>query len=162
MAITQSRLKELLDYDPETGVFQRKVATSNTKAGEIAGCKKRVYVIISVDNKLYRAHRLAWLWMTGLWPEQFLDHINMDKHDNRWINLRAATKSQNMANRGPQRNNTSGFKGVVYYKQYKNWVSNIWKEGKLHHIGYFNTAQEAHAAYSAAAIRLFGEFARVA
>jgi hypothetical protein len=166
MTLTQERLKELLSYDPLTGVFIWRIDRGGKKAGDIAGCKKRTYILISVDDRVYRAHLLAWLYMTGEWPDRFVDHHDLDKHNNAWINLRRATKSQNMANVGLIKSNASGFKGVSHYRageRYgKPWQASIGKDGRSRHLGHFATKEEAHAAYVCAAESLFGEFARAA
>ncbi len=166
MELTQERLKELLSYDPLTGVFLWRVKLSNKNPGDVAGCKKRVYIVISIDDVIYRAHHLAWLYMTGEWPNPFVDHRDLNKHNNVWTNLREATKSQNMANVGIIKSNKSGLKGVSRYRageSYgKPWQACIGKDGKSRHLGHFATKEEAHAAYVAAAENLFGEFARAA
>jgi hypothetical protein len=166
MKLTQERLKELLSYDPLTGVFLWRVDRGGKKAGDVAGCRKRTYTVISVDDRIYRAHLLAWLYMTGKWPNPFVDHRDLDKHNNIWTNLREATKSQNMANVGLIKSNKSGLKGVSRYRageSYgKPWQSHIQKDGKVMHLGHFATKEEAHVAYVIAAERLFGEFARAA
>src|SRR6266704_128840 len=101
MMLTQQRLKELLSYDPLTGVFLWRVKRCNKMPGDVAGCNKnRNYTVVYVEGKSYRAHRLAWFYMTGEWPATFLDHRDMNKHNNAWENLRLATKSQNQANIG--------------------------------------------------------------
>lgn len=166
--LTQARLRELLDYDPETGVFTRKVCVANVAAGTIAGCRKKDsgYVVISIDDTIYRAHLLAWLYMTGSWPERFVDHRDLNKSNNRWRNLRLATKSQNQANIGLTKGNASGLKGVSRYRageRYgKPWQSGIRKDGKSIHLGHYATKEEAAHAYMLAAAKLFGEFARAA
>ncbi|MCK9994454.1 MAG: hypothetical protein Dbin4_02974, partial [Alphaproteobacteria bacterium] len=98
--LTQSRLKELLHYDPDTGVFTRRVQTSsNARVGDVAGClHPEGYRHIQIDGKRYAAHRLAWLYMTGEWPTNQLDHLNGVRDDNRWGNLREATHGQNQQN----------------------------------------------------------------
>lgn len=164
--LTQERLKELLDYDPTTGEFTWRENRGGKRAGQSAGCKKRTYIAISVDDKVYRGHLLAWFWMTGEWPKPFLDHKDLDKHNNAFENLRVATKSQNMANRPVPRNSTTGLKGVCRYRageSYgKPWQAGICKDGKKRHLGHFATAEEAHLAYAEAAAKLFGEFGRAA
>lgn len=166
MTLTQERLKELLHYDPETGVFTWLEDRGGRKAGDIAGCKKRTYNVISVDDRIYRAHLLAWFYMTGEWPKPFLDHKDTDKHNNAFSNLRIATKSQNMANVGLIKTNNSGLKGVSRYRAGdaygKPWQAGISKDGKQIHIGHFATKEQAHAAYVAKSQELFGEFARAA
>src|SRR5437879_5605760 len=110
--LTAERLKELLTYDPETGEFRWKVAPNGrVRVGDIAGCvSSRGYILIGIDGALYRAHRLAFLFMTGAFPEPQVDHSNRDKADNRWLKLREANNSQNNANKPAQSNNTSGYK----------------------------------------------------
>ena len=166
MGLTQDRLKQLLTYSPETGLFSWNVDRGGRRAGDIAGCSKRTYVAISVDDRIYRAHLLAWLYMTGEWPSPFVDHRDLNKHNNAWSNLRLATKSQNMANVGLIKSNKSGFKGVSRYRQGepygRPWQACINKDGKTIGLGQYATKEEAHAAYVAAAKRLFGEFARAA
>jgi hypothetical protein len=158
--VTLARLKELLAYDPETGVFTRRIATANVAAGSIAGCAKRAYVMISIDGRLYRAHHLAWLYMTGEWPTHYIDHRDMDKRNNAWRNLRAASKSENGANRPAQANNRSQLKGAYFYKASGRWQSTIQKNGRTIYLGYFDSAEDAHAAYCTAASEIYGEFAR--
>jgi hypothetical protein len=166
MRPTQERLKELLEYSPDTGLFFWRQDRGGRRAGDIAGCKKRTYIVISVDDRVYRAHHLAWLYMTGEWPEPFVDHRDLNKHNNVWDNLRLATKSQNMANVGVIKSNASGFKGVSRYlageKYGKPWQACICVNNKSKHLGHFATKEEAHAAYCDAASKIFGEFARAA
>jgi hypothetical protein len=166
MKLTQERLKELLEYSPETGLFFWLVDRGGKKTGDIAGCRKRTYIVINIDDCSYRAHHLAWLYITGEWPEPFVDHRDLNKHNNVWTNLRLATKSQNQANIGVIKSNVSGFKGVSRYRAGeaygKPWQASIGKDGKSRHLGHFATKEEAHAAYVAAAENLFGEFARAA
>jgi hypothetical protein len=159
--LTQERLKQLLDYSPDTGLFYWRVDRGGIKAGSIAGARRESgYITISVDSRLYRAHQLAWLWMTGRWPAQFVDHKDMQKDNNRWANLREATKSQNQMNTRLQSNNTTGHKGVTWFKQYGKYQVMVWKNRKAHFIGYFETLEEAATARNTAAERIHGEFAR--
>lgn len=163
MLITQEQLKELLSYDPETGVFVWLVSTSNrVKAGDVAGTFKADsgYIFISALGHIYRAHRLAWLYMTGEWPPNQIDHINCVRDDNRWSNLREATNAQNQANKGPRCDNSTGFKGVRFDQDRQKFRARVKLNGKEYHLGRFGTAEEAHAAYVAASIELLGEFAR--
>tara|TARA_R110002126_G_C10195847_1_gene476394 strand:- start:25 stop:531 length:507 start_codon:yes stop_codon:yes gene_type:complete len=112
--VSQDRLKELLNYDPITGIFTRiKRSSNNDVIGKSVGssdCSKG-YLRISIDGVRYKAHRLAYLYMTGDWPLEVVDHINGVKHDNRWCNLRPATLSQNGSNRSVVRNKL-GLRGV--------------------------------------------------
>ena len=164
--LTQERLKELLEYSPETGLFFWLQDRGGKRAGDIAGCKKRTYIVISVDDRVYRAHHLAWFYMTGDWPKPFVDHRDLNKHNNIWTNLRLATKSQNQANIGLIKSNASGLKGVSRYRAGepygKPWQASIGVNGKSKHLGHFATKEEAHAAYCEAASEIFGEFARAA
>ena len=120
------RLKELVDYDSETGIFTWKPRkwAYGAKAGTEAGWRDwKGYVIITLDRVNYRAHRLAWLYMTGEWPSQDVDHKDRNKANNRWINLREATRSQNMGNQSLRDCNTSGVKGVSWDKKTGKWVA---------------------------------------
>ena len=156
--ITPDRLRELLNYDPVTGVFTWIVARGSHKPGAVAG-RKHGYVNIMIDGRMYKAHRLAWLYVTGEWPEADIDHVNMNKRDNRFYNLREATRSQNRMHTGAHADSKSGAKGVSWYKRGRKWRAAIHVGGKQRHLGYFATKAEAMLAYSAAARSIFGEFA---
>jgi hypothetical protein len=152
--ITQSELKEVLDYNPDTGVF-----SWIKQNGNVAGTKANgEYVRIQIKRKQYLAHRLAHLYMTGNFPKNDIDHINHIKDDNRWVNLRDATDSQNHANVKRHKKNTSGYKGVSWNKTNKKWRAKIEYMKKSMHLGYYTTPQEASEAYKKKAIELFGEF----
>ncbi|HEX3401933.1 MAG TPA: HNH endonuclease [Acetobacteraceae bacterium] len=140
---------------------RKKGGKMNTWAGRRAGARKDLgYIVIRIDYRLYRAHRLVWLYVHGRWPEGEIDHINGDPSDNRWANLRLATSSNQKMNARLRPDNTSGIKGVWYDKRRSAWVAEIWVNGKKHHIGQFATLLEAKGARIAAAHRLHGEFAR--
>lgn len=161
--LTAARLRERMIYDPETGIFIHRVGCKGTAAGTIAGaCMQNGRRLIGIDRCRYLSYRLAWLYMTGEWPASDIDHINGAHDDDRFANLREATKSQNLANAKRPCTNTSGFKGVSWNKNAKKWRSLIKRDRKVTHIGYFATAEEAHAAYVAKATELFGDFARAA
>jgi hypothetical protein len=161
--LTAERLRELLEYDPETGVFRWLVRTSNRiKVGQIAGCISNGYRVIRVDGSMFLAHRLACLYMTGKWPADQIDHRNVVRPDIRWSNLREASSQQNSANRGALRNNKSGLKGAIFEKRSGRWISKIVISGRLTYLGSFDTPEEAHKTYMAAAVRHYGEFARAA
>lgn len=156
--ISHSRLLELLDYDPTTGVFTRKVTLSNkNKIGDVAGNLNRGYIELSVDGRVYRAHRLAWFYVHGVWPNDGLDHKDLDKKNNAIGNLREATQSQNGVNNGVRKNNTLGVKGVS--KHGDRFKASVMVKRKRLHIGIFDTAHEAARAYDNSAIQHFGEFA---
>jgi hypothetical protein len=162
-SLKAERLREVLSYDPATGIFTRLVNTGNVHEGDPAGCinKSLGYAMITIDYKRYYAHRLAWLYMTGEWPAAQIDHINMDRADNRWDNLRLATKSQNMSNRGAQSNNTSGIKGVDWDRARIKWRAQICASGRRVCLGRFDTREEAQAAYVIAVEKYHGGFARI-
>ncbi len=159
--LTHTRLLECLVYSPDTGEFCWRISlSSKAPAGSIAGGIESGYRRLSIDGRAYMAHRLAWLYMTGEWPERDVDHKNRNRSDNRWENLRAATRTQNNANSKTPRTNKSGLKGAAHYPG--GFTSQIVVGGKKFHLGCFKTAEEAHAAYCAAAQEHHGEFARVA
>jgi len=125
--ITQERLKELLHYDPDTGVFARLMSRGNTTKGNIAGnIETNGYVVIYIDGKSYKAHRLAWLYVNGYMPSDQTDHINQDRSDNRIANLREVDRVTNGRNQRRASNNTSGI------------------EGKLKYLGLYKCKEEAH------------------
>lgn len=159
-SITQDELKEWLRYDPVTGVFTRlKGGRWNRDAGTQAGTRsKNWYVKIYLLGTFYHAHRLAWFYMTGNWPEGEIDHINREKSDNRWANLREATASQNLLNKLAQTNSGTGIRGVHYYKSRNQWVPYINENGKLRRLGYYATLEEAQRVREEAAMRLHGAF----
>jgi len=159
--LTLARLQAVLDYNPDTGVFTWKMRLSNRiTVGASAGSLDRDgYFIISIDGTRYFAHRLAWLYMTSAWPKDDIDHINGSPSDNRWENLRAATRSQNLANTSRFRNNTTGFKGVTRIKNGK-YVAQIKVKQQRIYLGCFTFPEDAHTAYVIAARGYFGEFAR--
>ena len=162
--VTQARLKEVLSYDPATGIFRWKVSTSRIiKVGAQAGAMSHSgYRYICVDHRIYKANRLAWFYMTGQFPEKYVDHKDLDKTNDRWLNLRLADCSQSAANRGAFRNGTSGFKGVSWREDHKKWGAHIGKSNRKRHLGYFDTREEAALAYRDAAEKLHGEFGRAA
>ena len=158
MMIEHSRLVELLDYSPITGIFVRKVSLSNrTPVGSVAGSVNKGYSYINVDGKRYAAHRLAWFYVHKTWPHGVLDHVNTDGTANAVGNLRLANKSTNGANRGLNKNNTSGFKGVSHHRD--GFVSRIRVAGRQLHLGSFTDPVLAAKSYDAAAIEHFGQFA---
>lgn len=168
MSLTQKRLRELLKYDPETGLFYWRPRPSQTRAwntryaGTIAGTVRpdNGYVKIGLEKRNYKAHRLAWLYMAGAWPAHDVDHKNGDRADNRWSNLRAATRTFNNANSSVRSDSTIGLKGVVRCRD--RFHARLTFQGTKYHLGAFDTPEEAHAAYCAKAKEVFGEFARAA
>ncbi len=144
--LTQSKLKEVLNYDPLTGLFTWMISPrSMTRIGDAAGCASRGYIVIGVLGVQYLSHRLAFLYMNGRWPSE-IDHINGIKADNRWLNLREATRTTNMQNRrGPNKNNKVGFLGVS--KDKSNFQAQIKTDGIARHLGNYKTPELAHEAY---------------
>ena len=159
--LTQTRLKEVLEYDPTTGIFTNRVSRSNMRAGSVAGCvTPNGYISISIDGKRYLAHRLAYLCVVGSFPPDHIDHINGIRDDNRLANLRVATRSENCRNSRKRSNNTTGYKGVWFDKRTGKFQAQIRINGKKKYLGLFLTPEEAHRAYAKAANTLHGEYAR--
>jgi hypothetical protein len=150
--LTQERLKEVLNYCPESGVFVWIGKTAGQrKFGNVAGTTSvSGYRDIKVDGTLFRAHRLAWLYVYGEFPPDQIDHINREKADNRLVNLRAVTQSENQHNSNLKITNKSGFKGVCYHKNNKKWCAQIRLNSVSKNLGYFASPEAAGAAYLAA------------
>ena len=146
--ITQQRLREMLHYDAETGVFTWRIKrTAGVKPGDKAGCSNSLgYIIIGLTGRRYRAHRLAWLYVHGVWPEQSIDHANGITGDNRMINLREATSSENRQNIITVKTNTSGFTGVTQRKN-ERWEASIKINYKTIHLGSYASPESAYHAY---------------
>ncbi len=154
-------LKSILDYYPDTGIFIWRYCPRSDFIGKVAGAVHHSgYTYITIIGKRYSAHRLAWFYMTGAWPEHEVDHINCIRNDNRWCNLREATPSQNMGNTPARINNVTGLKGAYYRKDSNKYRAQIRIDGKFVNLGNFDTAEEAHEAYCKAAPQLYKEFAR--
>lgn len=132
--ITQAQLKEILHYCPETGVFTWIVRLgARGQVGAVAGSEhSKGYIHIIISKVSYKAHRLAWLYMTGEWPPSQVDHINETKADNRWENLRPATNQQNCSNKKARSDNTTGLKGLSWHKQSKSWNVKVSGEHGTH------------------------------
>jgi hypothetical protein len=147
--LTQKRLKELMNYNPDTGIFTWAVPKQSIRLGDVAGSlHSKGYITIKIDGNSYLSHRLAWLYMTGHWPENQIDHKKGIKHDNRFYELRDLTNKQNCQNRiKPNSNNSSGFLGVSWSKKYKKWQASIMFDGKTKFLGYSKTPEEAYHKY---------------
>lgn len=146
--LTVEELKDVLHYDPETGQFTWVKRTAKcVHVGDVAGnINKFGYCTIGIKGKIYKAHRLVWLYMTGQWPKGLIDHINGNKSDNRLSNLRVVDESGNSQNvRKPNRRNQSGFIGVILFQG--KWRASITVNKKTQRIGDYETPEEAHAAY---------------
>jgi hypothetical protein len=152
----QAKLKHFMHYNPETGIFTRLVNSTSTKKGSVAGyMSTNGYVNIGFNNRAWRAHRLAFLYMTGEIPE-FVDHIDRNRSNNKWVNLRPATRLQNNTNRPLQKNNRLGLKGVRKHRN--KFHASLYINDKYHWIGSFDDPNEAHEAYKAYAKQHHGEF----
>lgn len=169
MTVTQERLRELLSYNAETGVFTWLRRSENSRLDKIfnarfSGAKagspnSNGYLLIGIKGRLYPAHRLAWLWVHGTMPADQIDHIDGNRANNALANLREATNSQNQRNRGSTKRNTSGFKGVSWRKGEERWYAQIAASGRNIFLGYYDTPDAAAAAYAAAAAKYHGAFA---
>lgn len=160
--IDHERLLQLIEYDPETGIFRALVQRGRVPAGSVIGNNHcNGYLQFAIDKKMYLAHRVAFFYMTGRWPIE-VDHENRIKTDNRWLNLREATKSQNNFNKTAMVRSKSGIKGVSWNARRGKWYAFIHDGERQHYLGSFDDPELAQAAYCAAAIKFHGEFARVA
>jgi hypothetical protein len=158
--LTAERLREVLSYDPLTGEFRWKIKTGRVCIGQISGSvSNQGYKNIRIDGTAYRASRLAFLYMIGRFPDFEVDHADSDPSNDTWANVREATRSQNIANTKRRSDNTSGFKSVCWSRALRKWYARIHVNNKEIWLGAFVTPAEAHAAYLAAAIKHFGEFA---
>lgn len=166
-ALTAEYARERLDYDPDTGILRWKpvqcAATDRNwrswngknagkAAGSINGCG---YRMLSINGRSYQSHRVAWLIQIGEWPSEFVDHINGDKDDNRWVNLRAATCSQNTGNRRRKTGSRLKYRGVR--KHGNKWQATF----NAKYLGLYETERAAAIAYNAEAKRHWGEYARL-
>lgn len=151
-ALTLERLKELFHYEPETGLFTRIKQVSNSKAGFVMRHRNTGgHVQFAIDKKLYQAHRLAWFYVYGSLPVGFIDHINGVRHDNRISNLREASHSINAQNiRSHRSDNKEKLLGVCWKEANKKYVAQIQVNGRVKHLGLFESANEAHQVYLAA------------
>jgi len=147
--LTQQGLKELLHYDPDTGLFTRLITkSSRAKVGDVAGTiNNNGYRQIRIDGKIYLAHRLAFLYMTGNFPKEHTDHIDGDRANNHWSNLRECTNAENSQNKASHKNSSSKYIGVCWYNASKKWQAHIRINGKLKYLGHFDTEEVAYAAY---------------
>lgn len=156
--LTQHKLKSLVKYNKHTGLFTK---LGYPSIGYIYGSSgsKENYVKIAFNRECWQAHRLAFLYVVGRWPNKFIDHINGIKSDNRWCNLRECTHSQNLANSGKRKTNTSGYKGVSWNTRDEIWMAAISHKGKLLNLGSFDDPHEAALTYNERANEIYGEFA---
>lgn len=155
MELTAERLRNLLDYDPATGLFRYKVSKGPARAGEVAGTVgNHGYVQIRARGKKHLAHRLAWLYVHGVWPRDYLDHKNRDKTDNRIANLRECCQCENMQNRKIGSNNKSGCKGVNWHAATGTWQARITVNKVRIQLGWFTNLHDAITARNKAVAAL--------
>lgn len=170
MAVHTNRIdpvivRRVLSYNGRTGLFRWRVNLSRkSRKGAIAGGRPKPdgYFYIQIYGVRHPAQIWAWVIKTGAYPITDIDHQNTIRSDNKWKNLRLATRSQNNANGCRPRNNLSGFKGVSWDSRKAKWRAYIVKDGKQHFLGYFDDVLLAAAAYGSAAHRMYGEFGRAA
>ena len=173
-------VRALLYYSPETGALKWKERTEDWFPGTVgrtpshacrqwnathAGKKPGAvdswgHTQIRLFGRLYGAHRLIWLLMTGKWPKNQIDHIDCDPSNNRWNNLRPATNTENVRNQRAPRSNSSGVKGVSWSKEKRKWVAYITANRRRIHLGQFENIEDAEAAYAKASKKHHGEYGR--
>lgn len=160
--IRVEELRRLLDYDPITGVMSWRLVPGRdvgSHEGRAVGyVHDGRYRKVEISRHRYMVHRVIWVWMTGDWPKEQIDHINGVKDDNRWCNLREATNAQNQQNR-PGRSSKTGVKGVHRSLAGKAYWASICANGQSVYLGCFTTKEEASGAYQRAALQFHGEFA---
>lgn len=160
--LTASYVRSLLSYNPDSGEMRwRKDRHGTAKAGDLAGHISLGYRVIKMVGRSIKAHRVAWLIQTGEWPPGQVDHRDCDGTNNRWSNLRLASPGENARNRRAHCDNPTSLKGVYRCKDGR-YSASITKNYVQYNLGRFDTAEDAHAAYAAAAVELHGEFARAA
>jgi hypothetical protein len=159
--ITQSELKKLLDYNLDTGIFTWKInRTKNAKIGSIAGYVDiEGYHLISIFGKVYKSHRLAWLYVYGNFPSKLIDHINGNKSDNKLCNLRECSNDENQWNAKISSRNLSGVKGVHWSNNKDRWIAKLSIHGKIKHCGSFKDIESAKNAIIKFRESLHKEFA---
>lgn len=158
--LTQDRVKELFQYDPDTGIMTRRINWYKGKKGDVVGGRhNHGYLQTRVDGSTYLVHRLIFLYMEGYMPEE-VDHVNGKRDDNRWENLRTCTKSTNALNSKRSTRNKSGVKGVHWCKRDKKWIAQIYVDGVSRKLGYFDSLDEATELVQLAREESHGEFAR--
>lgn len=159
LMLTHEYVREHLDYDPISGVFTWKSVRPGRRQGAVAGCVQfGGYWSIKLDDRLYKAHRLAWFYVHGEWPDGHIDHIDSNRLNNAISNLRVATAAQNAARR-PTTRSIAPSRGV--FPHGPGFVARIHHAGKRHYLGYFPTELAARTAYEAKAKEIHGEFAHV-
>ena len=146
---TAEEVRILFDYDAETGILSWRSGSKPSLIGQEAGTITRYgYRQVCVYGKLYLAHRVIWLWVHGVWPEFFMDHINGERSDNRLCNLREATMAENHQNKRTKKRTQTGYMGVTRNaSKVPKWTAKVTVDGVIHRLGSFDTPEKAHAAY---------------
>jgi hypothetical protein len=164
--LTAELVRSLFDYGAHSGQLWWRVGNAHrVRAGDSAGCvDTKGYRVVGIGGRNYKAHRIIWLMMTGAFPKHQIDHADGDPSNNRWENLREATRIQNSQNCGRRRNNSSGYTGVVLERgggrKTPRWRAYIKVNGTPLHLGFFGSPEAAYAARLAAEVSHFGEFRR--
>ena len=166
-SLTAEQVRAILDYNPYTGIFRWRYRHDRSNSwnakytGQVAGSRGRVdCVAIAINGSMFKAHRLAWLYMTGKWPTVLIDHIDGNPMNNIFSNLRDANHIQNTANaKRLWRHNKSGFRGVHWRSERQKWYAVIWHKYTQRYLGTFDTPEEASEAYVRAAVALHGNYA---
>jgi hypothetical protein len=149
--LTQTQLKEILHYDPDTGLFTRRLKQSGVKQGKVSGSfSNEGYLVTSVKNKIYKCHRLAWLYVAGQWPTHNIDHINGNRQDNRFNNLRDVKQKINIENQTKAQKHNKSTRTLGTWKNGTGFAARISHNNKKIYLGTFKTIEEAEAAYLAA------------
>lgn len=156
--LTFDRLRELLYYCHETGTFTWLQTRQRSPEGSLAGHTNKVgYCVIGIDGKYYKAHRLAFLYMTGEWPKKQVDHINRNKSDNRWSNLRDVSNKDNQRNSGPRKTSKTGITGVTLLESNNKYFAYIFENGVRHDLYLGDDLFEACCARKSAESKLFND-----
>lgn len=159
LSLTQKRLKEVVRYNKQTGLFYWKVSTGKAKRGEVAGhTDSKGYTKVSIDGVKYFAHRLAWFYVYGTWPTQNIDHKDLCRNNNRLSNLRDVGQSINGLNGPLRRNNSSGYTGVSYDARRRTWVAYVHRAHHKKHLGAYKNLAEAVEARRSALTQIFQQF----
>ncbi|WP_285295775.1 HNH endonuclease signature motif containing protein [Aureimonas altamirensis] len=155
--LNAQRLRERMNYDPLSGHF---TWIDGPRAGKQAGSLNKVtgYIVLAIDGRTYPAHRCAWLWQYGEWPIDEIDHVNRLRDDNRFDNLRLATRAENNRNRATSHLNHTGRKGVAYSRLTGLHSASIMCDGQVYALGFHKSSAAAHAAYARASRILHGQF----
>jgi len=164
MELTQEYLKSILHYNSESGTFTWIKSNRYGWVGKIAGCSRTVrgenYRVIRINHVLYPAHRLAWFYTSGVWPDKEIDHIDRNGSNNSIINLREATRLENNCNKALNTRNTSGVKGVRWHGVARKWEARVNFNKVEYYLGLFETIEQADSVVRAKRLELHGEFVR--